>query len=422
MELGLVSFWRNSQFLGEPSNLVLFIVSVVLGLAPFGLLGCTKTDRHLNTKLSRNQPLINSIIFVLFLLGLSWNIPELYRIFQETPVHHKYSDIIPQIDVMVRRFFVEGTDPYEPITEFGYKLQSPYMPLQWGPFVIARSLQFDFRWLAFGAYVISTGFFVQTGLNRTQVVVKKIVIASLPVIFLTAFVIYEKSIFAHTVELLMCGYYLLIATSIIRGPIWLQGVALSLCLLSKFAIVFWVPVFLLSIFFFKSKKHALIVGGIAISAVLFLYALPFLLPDPMVFFKGLSYHSQVCQNAWSNENWFTPSGRPGILDWGLGLGKYFFEYWPGEIANRLQAMLVVEIVGSSLVAVAMLMLYTKVRTLVNFNYYLLSSLKIYLTIFYSMYALPYPYYYMVYLVVSMVIVMVVITHANHKPHQHLTSS
>lgn len=412
IELGLISFWRNNEVTGIEGGLVLLGVSLLISLLPFWL-AINRNNKP--TPLERPVQLWHwsQVVSVLILLiGLASLIPELIAIFAKTPISAKYSDIVPQIEVMVRRFFWENTFVYQPITEFGHRIQPPYMPMQWGPFVISSGLGFDARWLAFGAYVASAlvffGMIQRTFLQPFE----RIVLAALPVAFLTALIVYEKPIFAHTVELLICSYYLLLGMSMLRGNIWMQGIALSLCLLSKFVIVFWAPVFVLSVFFAQNKQKGLLLGGIGISAILILYVIPFLSQDWHIFEKGLAYHNTVCEKVWTNEKWHAPSGRPELLEWGLGIGKYFFDYWPGEVAKRLQGMQLMAIIASVTSSLLFAGAYWKYRQQINLRLYLLLSLKAYLAFFYSMYALPYPYYYLVYISISMLILYAVFSMRN----------
>ncbi len=412
LELGLISFWRNNDVTGIEGGLVLLLISLLISLLPFWL---TVRKGYEYKPLNRSvqawhwSQVASLLILVMGFVSL---IPELIAIFAKTPISPKHSDIVPQIEVMVRRFFWEGTFVYEPITEFGYRLQSPYMPMQWGPFVISTGLGFDARWLAFGAYVASAFVFFRMIQRTCLQSFERMVLAALPVVFLVALIVYEKPIFAHTVELLIASYYLLLGMSILRGNIWMQGIALSLCLLSKFVIVFWAPVFVLSVFFAQNKQKGILLGGIGISAILILYVMPFLSQDWHIFEKGLAYHNTVCEKVWTNEKWHAPSGRPGLLEWGLGIGKYFFDYWPGEVAKRLQGMQLMAIITSVSSSLLFAGTYWKYRQRINLRLYLLLSLKAYLAFFYSMYALPYPYYYLVYISISMLIVYAVFSMRN----------
>lgn len=412
LELGLISFWRNNELTGLEGGLVLLCVSLLMSLLPFWL-AINRSSVPIPIRRPVQPWHWSQVVSVLILLiGLASLIPELTAIFVKTPISPKHSDIVPQIEVMVRRFFWEDTFVYQPITEFGYRLQPPYMPMQWGPFVISSGLGFDARWLAFGAYVTSALVFFRITQRTTLAPLERMLLAALPVAFLVALIVCERPVFAHSIELLICSYYLLLGMSILRGNIWMQGIALSLCLLSKFVIVFWAPVFVLSVFWGHSYKKGLLLGSIGIGAILVCYVIPFLSQDWYIFEKGLTYHNTVCEKVWTNEKWHAPSGRPGLLEWGLGIGKYFFDYWPGEVARRLQGMQLMAIIASVTSSLLFAGAYWKYRQRINLRLYLLLSLKAYLAFFYSMYALPYPYYYLVYISISMLILYAVFSMRN----------
>ncbi len=66
------------------------------------------------------------------------------RMPQYTPIDPAQSDVIPSIQVFVRRWLA-GEVVYAPITDFDYLLYPTYLPLTWLPFVPAEILSFDYR-------------------------------------------------------------------------------------------------------------------------------------------------------------------------------------------------------------------------------------------------------------------------------------
>ena len=345
------------------------------------------------------------LLLVLGVGAILLNIPGLGKIIEEMPPTMQFSDIMPQIDVMVRRFFWEGITPYATFTDLGYPLFSPYMPLHWGPFAIPRALGFDFRWLALGVYAVGGLYFSYVTAKKQIEFAYQVIMVLLPAWFLWKLIQHEPNIFGHTVELLIAAYYLIMALTVMSKSPYLRALGLILCLLSRYTLALWIPLYVGVIFFTESRRKAVIISALSVGAVLFLYVFPFLLKDPGIFRQGLEHHSNVVQKAWTHTEWYTPEGRPGVLSYEVGLGRYFFDFWPGPAENRLKAITLWQLILSVGSTIVMGLLYRRLRQRIKNPLFLLLSLQLYLTFFSHLYGLPFVYYMMVPVTVSMVVVL-----------------
>ncbi|MEM6764293.1 MAG: hypothetical protein AAF655_05200 [Bacteroidota bacterium] len=404
LELGLISFWRKHEWVGEHNPIYLCLISLVIGVLPF--LHLTKSD-----KICIREP----FYFPLILMALTGilmclRIPELMIIFEKYPIEVAQSDIIPQIEVMLRRFFVEGVTPYQPITEFGYEMFSPYMPLHWGPFIITDSLGVDHRWLPFGLYTLVSLMFAYRISHLSLPVIWKVICASLPALLYGNMMFYMDTIFGHTVEPMIMAYYMLLCLSLSSQSVYMRALGLLLCLLSRYSLVFWVPLWLGVIWKREGLKPALWVAGLAGVGVLLLYVIPFLLPNPSIISQGLAHHQLVTNTAWTFEGWYHESGKPLILTWGTGLGVYFFDLWPGEVVARLAAIQRTQLILSIAVVALMGLVFLKKKLRMSHTLFLMLSLKIYLSVFYYLNALPFVYYIMVPVSLSMILLPYLMEH------------
>jgi len=379
----------------------LFILGIMIALVPLMAVLFIPAHKPSNIPVPIWQPIV---LLILYSGGFAYLIPGLTQVFETYPISLTQSDIIPQIEWMVRKFFWEGETPYQTFTDFGYPLFSPYMPLHWGPFFFSELGQFDDRWVAMGIWLIISLVFVwKTGNSRIFVGVKWIPVA-LPLYYLYQVIIYEPQVLGHTVEILIAAYYMLLAVSIMSRSPGFRAIGILLCLLSRYSLVLWLPLYAYIAWKEEGRTHALTVMGITAVGVLMLYVFPFWIQDTTIFTQGLAHHAGVSQKAWSYEPWFTPEGRPGVLSWGIGLGRFFFDYWPGEPVARLKALTLAQMIGSLVVSLVMGLLYPVFKKRIDYRLFLLFSLQLYLTVFYHLYALPFIYYMMVPVLVSIVVV------------------
>lgn len=417
LELGLISFWRDHPSLYGWAPFVLCLASLIIGIYPiFG----TRYHQDIKTRAISIPSLWQQVIlFTVAAIGIIYNISPLNELFLRMPATLDFSDIIPQIDVMVRLFFWEGETPYQTIDEFGYPLFSPYMPMHWGPFVIPRLLGFDFRWLAYGVYALTYLFLVRYMHQQKLPFVFKAIWSTIPALFIH-FVLnghfdpllghewpiegHTENIFGHTIETLIMAYYLMLGLSLLHPSPYVRGLALALCLLSRYTVVLWAPLYILLVFFFEKRRRASIIVLVSGGLVMLLYVFPFLFRDFSILSQGLAHHAGVTEKAWTFEGWYAPNGKPHILSWGVGLGVFFFDHAGGEAIDRLHLLENLQLILSLLVVAIMGFAYRWLQERIPLHLYLLLSLKVFLTVFYNLNPLPFVYYLMVPISLSMIII------------------
>ncbi len=403
LELAMLSFWRSGRMLGNAAPFVFFLLSLLIGIFPLYSLRNSKDEKQGNIPAKIAGHKHGSLIYYgLFFLGILISIPLFIQVLSQYPADISQSDVIPQIEVMVRRFFYEGTSPYQTIHEFGYPLFSPYMPLQWGPFIVPELLGIDYRWLGYGVLVGISLFAVYLFRNTSAPNWTQWVLALLPGLIIWAILHQTDMVIGQSVAPLITAYYLLLAVSLFRENIMLQALAISLCLLSKYYIALWVPLYLWVLFQTHPRKKGFTSMGIIGGAVLICYILPFLSQDWTIFSRGMAYHLQHTLGNWSDLSIRTGSGKPLILAQGVGLATYFFQYWPGEISGKLNALQLTQILTVLATLLGSLWFLHK-RRYADSPLVLLASLKLYLVCYLHFNPMPFIYYFLPLIFVSVTI-------------------
>ncbi len=393
-EILLLSVYRNifGEFI---SPVIIFILGLSIGLLP--LLFFRKKNLENNYKY---YPIIIWQVVILSSLALFGFIITntlSQHIFNNYAISVEMSDIIPQIQK-----FVERAEhlwyPYKTISFPKYDLFPTYLPLHWAPFIISDKLHFDYRYLANGVLFLSLIFlFYQIIKSHITAFIEKLILIILPFVGIYTFINFDNISIGVSVEQMIMGYYIFLATVLVtQKNIYFRSGAILVCLLSRFSFLFWVPLFLYSVFIFEGKKPFLKAILILIIGVLLLYIIPFALKDPSVFLKSQASYMNGTLGEW-NRN---PSPH---LNNGLGLSNYFLNFLQGSNTHKIH-ILQLTLIGISILAMLGLGFYlNKNKEKLDTKIFNVASLKIMLAIFYAFVQIPYSYLYLVPMGVSFIV-------------------
>jgi hypothetical protein len=372
----------NNLFGVYLSPVVLFAIGVTMGFAPLYLRPVKGIDPSVNSKL-------NLYLQAALVLGSTLLVSiMLYNVITRIPVDVHNSDIIPQMQVLVTRF-LEGSFPYRPVTEWGYTLFPTYQPLQWLPFSFAELLKIDYRWTGLIVWLAGVLLY-QWKLRKERLQPPYLVALSLlPFLVFAAFYKFEWSVLAYTVELLIAGYYLFLAFSTRNRSVWLIAAGIVLCLLSRYSLIFWLPLYFLVLFFQWDKKKATVAGLLVLAGIVLIYVLPFLSHDWTIFLQGYQYHSGAALGEWMHAE---PGQKAYHLFHGVGFACYFYDFAGGELVDRLKFLQKVHLGACIFTVVCLGIWYFRwLRHRISPRVFLLCSLKIYLVVFYTFIQIPYIY-------------------------------
>lgn len=139
-EILFTTFLRNKWLSPSTNGILLFVLSLLIGFFPFIFLNGAKGIMSKPTKTN-----IAKYIWW-FLVALNFFFWVRYT--HLNPVRANESDIIPTIEILVKRQQA-GIFPYKIISDWGYDLQPTYLPLTWMPFHLAEFMIIDYRYLVF---------------------------------------------------------------------------------------------------------------------------------------------------------------------------------------------------------------------------------------------------------------------------------
>jgi len=314
------------------------------------------------------------LLYILFLLGL---VPFAYEwahsIFQRYNFNYKVADMLPIIQIMCERWLA-GDFVYE-IIPFWDGTEPIYLPAMWLPYLPFTYFGLDIRWGNMLALLWSLHFIFFCG-KKGSFNFKSYLIL-LPIgILLNGLFFQDFKLISLTEEPIVIAYYLFLAYALAKNKPYLIGLALSLCLMSRFALAFWVLMYLVYVFIFQHRKDAVKIGAVISVSVFFLlittgaiWQLDVILGLPNI------YINHLMDNEWKFN---------GFIISKLGLLKFFsFESLP--LLNRLFFM------ANLVVPIACLVFFWKFKERINQPLFAICSLKLCLVFFYSFLIMPFLY-------------------------------
>jgi hypothetical protein len=311
-------------------------------------------------------------------------LPRFIDLFAANPINVHYSDIIPQVQLLLSKFLA-GKNPYEPTRAFGYLLHPTYLPAQWLPFIFSEELHIDYRFTPLLLFLVAALLFVfQARKNISSPLLAVVII--LPFIFMLN---NAPVLFIHHVELLMASYYLLLLLAIGRRSYVGIGIALALCLLSRYSLVLWLPV----LFYVLAKKNLprmLLMAGIGALLIICFYIIPFLSDEPGAYLNGLQYYFGASIGEWTyNLNKFD---QPTNLFNGQGFAVFVYENFSSlSVEDKIRLMQKLGAGISLGVSVLFVWVYHRFGNRFEPGRFLVATLKIYLAVFYFFIQIPYTY-------------------------------
>ena len=337
-------------------------------------------------------------------LGLGWCLPQYAHIVHST-IAQDVSDILMALTVYPQRWLA-GQEVYQPLTaELGYFALPTYLPATWFPFVLPEWLHFDYRWMSGAVFLVGVAAYLWTVYRQRLPAGRTFALALLPFGLTYAVLATELGLVGWTVELLIVGYYLLLVVSVLQRSYWGQAVMLTICLLSRFSLVFWVPLYLGLLFWQGSRRAALWVSGGIVAGIVLLYIIPFLSHDWSLFIRVQHAYTDVALGEWNRLN---GQGQPWHLYNGIGLGNFIYRFGSGPLLARLHALQLLHLTLLLVVVAAAALVYWRQRgPRSDFRVYAVVVLKVYLITFYAFIQVPYAYLATVGLFMSLFLVLIV---------------
>lgn len=252
-------------------------------------------------------------------------------IFTNNPIDIAKSDIIPLIKEVYYDRFVKGQYVYDRVVGYDYKDWTPnYLPMHWLPFVPALLMNVDPRWVAFILFMCVQTWYIVSILKSNFSNLEKRVKVLIPLIMLFSVMHKQQNSFAHSVELLICSYYMLIAMGLNKYNNSTVSVGFVLTVLSRYVSVFFAPVYAFHAFL-SNRINAFKFLFILLIGVLLLYVFPFMRSDPMIFFDGAAAYDIAALGEWKGQSWQAAGDPPYQLFQGYGFASWVYKFYPATI-------------------------------------------------------------------------------------------
>lgn len=327
------------------SPLILFLVSGGIGVLYFQRLlkwSSGPSGRRLSLR-----PLAAALWVLGGVLTIVLAYEELRKLWVEFPNPAQFSDVLPQLEAQYQRFS-RGEMPYAPVPLPSHTPYPVYMPLHWLPIGLSGWLGIDPRWAGFGLLAIAAGIYGYWVGRQNAAVWARVGALFLPSLGLWGFILWGRLELAVSFELVIAAYYLVLAAGLLGRHVPTIVAGLILCLLSRYTLLFWVP--LLAYIWWKElplQTNYRIWGAVGLSVFL-LYIFPFYLQDPGIFATGIEYHNDGAIAQWHG------FGDPPV-SWTMERGIYFGinmkAVFPGDaaqqvfLARALQGALMLALLG-----------------------------------------------------------------------------
>lgn len=334
------------------------------------------------------------------MLGMALCYEELRKLFVKFGAPDKYSDVLPQLEALFTRY-AQGVFPYQPVNLGSYEAYPVYMPLHWLPIGISQFLHMDTRWSGYALLLIAAGIHGYFVFRQNRPLAQQVAAALLPSVALWGFILWGELDIPVSYELVIAAYYLTLAAGLsARNVVWVTA-GLVLCLLSRYTLVFWLPLF--AVLFWQNetlRRNATLWLTVATSVVV-LYIVPFLWKDPTILVKGVAYHNGAAIAEWKGY------GDPPVC-WTMELGIHFARHLRdmtggNDVEHQVFIARVVQAAAMLLLLVAGLLGWRRWRGRVNFYDFGLLMLYLFVLFFYFFGPLTYRYYLIVPLSLSAVI-------------------
>lgn len=278
-------------------------------------------------------------------------------IFKQQPIDIAKSDIIPLMRDLYFKRLMDRNFVYANLEGYGYGEWTPnYLPMHWMPLIPALLLQIDPRWMVILILLIAFYFYAHFIAKQETGFVDKLC----KLLFLYALVFYifykQTAAVAHTVELMIAGFYMLLAIGLTQNKRALTATGFSFTLMSRYMSVFYLPVDLFTHWKEKNSKQVWMYAVVLIF-ILLIYVVPFLLTDPSIFLHGAQAYDLAAYGEWKGQTWQQPGEQPYQLFQGYGLASWYYSWFPGTLTAKIQALKFSLLISMTLMILTLILSY-----------------------------------------------------------------
>ena len=268
------------------------------------------------------------------------------------------------------------------------------------PLGISDALNIDTRWTGIIILTLAVGGFGAICWRTNATLAAKILVTLLPAIALLGFLQFARADMGVSFEFIIGGFYLILSTGLLGKNLTLIVIGIICCLLSRFTVVFWLPLFAILAWNNVSRKHFFISLGVIITAITFIYVIPFHLKDTTAFAKALEYYKGCAIYEWigmgrEHYSWTFTTG--------IHFAPYFRSVLRGTMEERVSTMQLIQLLLMLGLVIIGLVIYSKWKNRINYFDFCLPMLYIILLIYFMTAPLVFKYYYFTLMMVAAVL-------------------
>jgi len=178
--------------------------------------------------------------------------------FEDWTIDIANADMLPVIKVMGERFLAgQHSHIYDRIPWIWNGVQPIYLPAMWQPYVPFIAMGLDMRWVTAACLLFSFGVFIAIYRPQTHRYLSFFLAAVAFLLFWWMVADNTAGIISVSEEGTVIAYYVLLALALVSGRPWLTGIAASLCMLSRYAFIGWVPAYILYLVIGRRRRYLL---------------------------------------------------------------------------------------------------------------------------------------------------------------------
>ena len=350
------------------------------------------------------NPTLNLFRWVLMVIALLVMCKFFLQWMQDEPLSYQDADMLPIIKTMCERFLAGAwSHVYDPIPEIWGGTHPIYLPAMWLPFILPVALHIDIRWLTVMVLFLVCCIF----LWRLQPLRKYAWLVCLCafLLFWWLFAYENAALVPYTEEGIVIFYYVLLTIALMGRKAWLIALCASLCVLSRYALIGWLPAMILYYAYNKEWKNIFQFVVMGIICFVLLLLLPFGWGIFASLVKLPASYIDFTRRVWHD--------APHVFMQSLGWAKFF---GPQRISLQHNLLVFLSFAVPALSMIICLQLHK--RNHIPIHNIPLAVLKITLVIFYSFVDVPYLYLFYTSSFVSLMAVCYFLNRNGKNRHTH----
>ncbi len=330
-----------------------------------------------NKKGSAFRSPFNRWVVGLFLIGGSVVICYIaLQVLNENPIDYHNADMLPVIQTMGSRFVHGHWDQvYDNIPEIWNGSVPVYLPAMWLPFTPLVWFHLDIRWITIAVLVFLFAFSLYFTAIRSRSAIPLLI----SILLLFAWILFENDthgFLSFSEEGVVVIYYFFVVFALASKNIYAISIGICLCLLSRYALIGWVPAYFIYLLLKGRFRNVLVLSGVNLLGLFLLLIIPFGWNNFIRLLKLPASYISFSKRVWQDS--------PDTFRDYLGFARYF-------IPARMEALHLLLIVMSFIVPLLFVLVCHFMSRKWELSNIPIAALKISIVIFYNLMMVPYLY-------------------------------